>query len=43
MPKWSGVAHRTLQDIENGLSEGSVQTINKVLGVVGLKLSVARR
>ena len=43
MAKLSGVAHRTLQDIENSRSEGSVQTINKVLGVVGLKLSVARR
>ena len=38
----SGVACRTVQDIEQGRSEGSVQTMNKLLGVLGLKLAVAR-
>jgi DNA-binding XRE family transcriptional regulator len=41
--KLSGVAHRTLQDIEQGRSEGSVQTMNRVLGMLGLKLGVVRR
>jgi DNA-binding XRE family transcriptional regulator len=43
MAKVSGVAYRTLQDIEQGRSEGSVQTMNRVLGILGLKLGVVRR
>jgi len=43
MAKLSGVAYRTLQDIEQGRSEGSVQTMNRVFGVLGLKLGVVRR
>jgi len=42
MAKLSGVAHRTLQDIEQGRSEGSVATMNRIFGMVGLKLGVAR-
>jgi len=42
MAKLTGVAQRTLQDIEQERSEGSVQTMNRILGVVGLKLGVAR-
>lgn len=42
MAKLSGVAHRTLQDIEQERSEGSVQTMNRLFGVLGLKLGVAR-
>lgn len=42
MAKLTGVAHRTLQDIEQERSEGSVQTMNRIFGVVGLKLGVAR-
>ena len=38
----AGVGFRTLQDIERGQSEGTVQTVNKVFRVFGLKLSVAR-
>ena len=38
----SGVAYRTLQDIEQERSEGSVQTMNRILGTLGLKLGVAR-
>lgn len=42
MAKLSGIAHRTMQDIEQGRSEGSVQTMNRIFGMLGLKLSVAR-
>lgn len=42
MAKLSGISHRTLQDIEQERSEGSVQTMNRVFGVLGLKLGVAR-
>jgi DNA-binding XRE family transcriptional regulator len=41
--KLAGVSQRTLQDIEQERSEGTVQTVNKVLGVLGLKLGVVRR
>ena len=37
------VSPRTVQDIEQGRSEGTVQTMNRLLGVVGLKLGVVRR
>ena len=43
MAAMSGVAYRTLQDIEQGRSEGSVQTMNRVFGMLGLKLGVVRR
>lgn len=42
MAKLSGVAYRTMQDIEQERSEGSVQTMNRILGMLGFKLSVAR-
>jgi DNA-binding XRE family transcriptional regulator len=42
MAKLSGVSHRTLQDIEQERSEGSVQTINRIFGVLGLRLGVCR-
>lgn len=42
MAKLSGISHRTLQDIEQERSEGSVQTMNRVFGVLGLKLGVTR-
>jgi DNA-binding XRE family transcriptional regulator len=42
MAKLSGVAYRTMQDIEQERSEGSVQTMNRIFGMLGLKLSVAR-
>lgn len=32
----------TLQDIEQERSEGRVATMNRIFGVVGLKLGVAR-
>lgn len=39
----SGVALRTLQDIEQGRSDGSVQTMNRILAVLDLKLGVVQR
>ena len=42
MAKLSGVAYRTMQDIEQERSDGSVQTMNRIFGMLGLKLSVAR-
>ncbi len=42
MAKLSGVSHRTLQDIEQERSEGSGQTMNRILGVLGLRLGVCR-
>lgn len=42
MAKLSGVAYRTMQDIEQERSDGSVQTMNRIFGMVGLKLSVGR-
>lgn len=40
LARLSGVGFRTLQDIEQGRSEGTVQTINKILSVFGLRLGV---
>jgi transcriptional regulator with XRE-family HTH domain len=40
LAKLAGIGYRTLQDIENGRSPGSVQTMNQVLGVLGLRLGV---
>jgi DNA-binding XRE family transcriptional regulator len=42
MAKLSGIAYRTMQDIEQERSDGSVQTMNRIFGMLGLKLSVAR-
>jgi len=42
MAKLSGVAYRTMQDIEQERSEGNVQTMNRILGMLGLKLGVVR-
>lgn len=42
MAKLSGIAFRTMQDIEQERSDGSVQTMNRIFGMLGLKLSVAR-
>jgi DNA-binding XRE family transcriptional regulator len=42
MAKLSGLAYRTMQDIEQERSDGSVQTMNRIFGMLGLKLSVAR-
>ena len=42
MAKLSGVAYRTLQDIEQNRSSGTVQTMEKLFGILGLKLGVVR-
>ena len=42
MAKLSGVAYRTMQDIEQERGTGSVQTMNRILGMLGLKLGIAR-
>lgn len=42
MAQLSGIAFRTMQDIEQERSEGSVQTMNRIFGMLGLKLAVAR-
>ncbi len=41
MAKLSGIAHRTMQDIEQERSDGSVQTMTRIFGMLGLKLTVA--
>ncbi|MDT0138545.1 helix-turn-helix domain-containing protein [Acidovorax sp. PRC11] len=38
----SGVSQKTLLDIEQGRSPGTVQTLNRILAVAGLKLGVVR-
>jgi DNA-binding XRE family transcriptional regulator len=42
MAKLAGIAHRTMQDIEQERSSGSVQTMNRIFGMLGLKLGVTR-
>lgn len=42
MAQLSGIAFRTMQDIEQERSEGSVQTMNRIFGMLGLKLAVAK-
>lgn len=41
MAKLSSIAYRTMQDIEQERSDGSVQTMTRIFGMLGLKLSVA--
>jgi len=43
MAKLAGISYRTLQDIETERSDGSVQTMGKIFGLLGLKLSVTRK
>jgi|GEM_PF-141277 len=42
MAKLSGESYRTMQDIEQERSEGTVQTMNRIFGMLGLKLGVTR-
>lgn len=35
------MSYRTIQDIEQQRSEGTVQTMNRIFGMLGLKLAVA--
>ncbi|MCS4510515.1 helix-turn-helix domain-containing protein [Xylophilus ampelinus] len=43
MARLSGVGYRTMQDIEQERSDGSVQTMNRIFGMLGLKLGVVRK
>lgn len=43
LAKLAGVSFRTLQDIEQGRSQGTVQTLDRILGVLGLRLGVVRK
>jgi transcriptional regulator with XRE-family HTH domain len=42
MAQLAKVSSRTLQDVEAGRSEGTVSTLNSLLGVLGLRLGVQR-
>ncbi|GKS77219.1 helix-turn-helix domain-containing protein [Acidovorax sp. SUPP950] len=42
LARLAGISHRALQDIEQGRSPGTVQTMNRILGVLGLRLGVVR-
>ncbi|MGU7770089.1 helix-turn-helix domain-containing protein [Burkholderia sp. MR1-5-21] len=42
MAKLAGVSTKTIQDIEQGRSDGTVQTMNRIFGMLGLKLGVVR-
>lgn len=43
LARMAGLSARTLQDIEQGRSDGTVQTMNRILGVLDLKLGVVRK
>ncbi|KVL48692.1 helix-turn-helix domain-containing protein [Burkholderia territorii] len=43
MAKLAGVSTKTIQDIEQGRSDGTVQTMNRIFGMLGLTLGVVRR
>lgn len=43
MAKLAGVSTKTIQDIEQGRSDGTVQTMDRIFGMLGLKLGVVRR
>lgn len=42
MASLAGVSTKTIQDIEQGRSAGTVQTMNRIFGMLGLKLAVVR-
>ena len=42
LAKLAGVSLKTMRDIEQGRSGGTIQTLNRILGVVGLRLGVVR-
>lgn len=43
MAKVTGLSERTLRDIESGRSSGTIATAEKLLGLVGLRLSISRK
>ena len=42
LAKLSGVSFRAVQNIERGVSTGTVQTLNRILGVLGLRLGAVK-
>ncbi len=42
LAKLSGVSFRAVQNIERGVSAGTVQTLNRILGILGLKLGAVK-
>lgn len=42
LAKLSGVSFRAVQNIERGTSLGTVQSLNRILGVLGLRLGVVK-
>jgi transcriptional regulator with XRE-family HTH domain len=42
LARLAGVSTKTVQDLEQGRSEGTVQTLNRILGVLGLKPGVVK-
>ncbi|MDB5796413.1 MAG: family transcriptional regulator [Paucimonas sp.] len=42
LARLAGVSARTLQEIENGKSPGTVQSMDRIFGVLGLRLGVVR-
>jgi transcriptional regulator with XRE-family HTH domain len=42
LAKLAGVSFRTLQDIEREQSEGTVHTMNRIFGVLGMRVGVVR-
>lgn len=42
LAKLSGVSFRAVQNIERGTSPGTVQSLNRIMGVLGLRLGVVK-
>ncbi len=42
LAKLSGASFRTIQNIERGASPGTVQSLNRILGVLGLRLGAVK-
>jgi DNA-binding transcriptional regulator YiaG len=42
LAKLSGVSFRAIQNIERGVSPGTVQSLNRILGVLGLRLGAVK-
>jgi DNA-binding transcriptional regulator YiaG len=42
LAKLSGVSFRAVQNIERGVSSGTVQSVNRILGVLGLRLGAVK-
>jgi DNA-binding transcriptional regulator YiaG len=42
LAKLSGVSFRAVQNIERGVSPGTVQSVNRILGILGLRLGAVK-